>query len=851
MIGVASASDGLDHAGPTRRRVMIVSAKIGGGHDATGRALQEAIERRWPGSTIRWVDTLDRMGPGVGPGFRWIYSASVEHAPWLYDFFYGVTWRWGWLARASKRVTGSWAGRRLADEISAFAPDMVLSTYPLGSAGLAWLRRHRGLAVPTAAWVSDFSPHPFWVYADVDTTLVVHEAAVVAARLAEPEARLAVSALPVVEAFRPGDKQAARERLGLRADALVVLVSCGTFGFGLRDSVVHAILGVDQRIQLVAVCGHNQRAAERLRALGYPSDRLVVLGWVEDMPLLNQAADVVVTNAGGATALEAMAMQHRVLMVEPIPAHGVANASLMTVAGLAELCASEEQLADRIRAVMRSVPAPPAAQTRDHASRSDELADDLAEIAEKPLATEPTRPWPMRPADAFFAHVEETGTPQQIGVLIELGRTESGGRISLADLRRTVSSRLSSVPPLRWQPMRRGKRLGWRLWRDVDVSAHISEQWVGGACEEASDGAWSGSEDDGAEPVDPMRGVSEPGLEKLLDEFWAAPLPSDRPAWTMLLVHLPQRSLLAVKVHHCLGDGLSALGILRELVDEDQGVSDPAPASPPAASRQTEPGPGSGLATQVTQAFRGLWHLARHGPAPRHPMTRRTSASRGSHADGPPAVVFVPLPAAELRQAARQRSARTFEIVLAIVAETLDRLLRPAGLLAPGAPLRAFVPLRAGPRLGERISGNWTTAVPVDLPMGPMSPKRRLAAIREKVHGGVARGEPLAASLVMRTVGRLPASAHAWFARHAYTDRFLNLVVSYIPGPRGRYRLAGAPVHGLYPIAPLTRGVPLSVGVVATDRVAGVGMLVDPVLGLDRAMIATTLHEAFRVMVED
>jgi diacylglycerol O-acyltransferase / wax synthase len=211
--------------------------------------------------------------------------------------------------------------------------------------------------------------------------------------------------------------------------------------------------------------------------------------------------------------------------------------------------------------------------------------------------------------------------------------------------------------------------------------------------------------------------------------------------------------------------------------------------------------------------------------------------------------MWVPLPAGDLRRVARRLDVRTFEVVLALVAETLDRVLRPADLLGDG-PLRAFVPLRGRPRSDERISGNWTTAVPVELPMGPMRPTERLARIRTDLQAGVSRGEPLAAGLVMRAVGLLPGALHGWFARTTYSDRYLNLVVSYLPGPKGTYRMAGAQVHALYPVAPLTRQVPLSIGVITTDETAGVGILADSALGLDRATVAKTLGQAYAELVE-
>jgi processive 1,2-diacylglycerol beta-glucosyltransferase len=62
------------------------------------------------------------------------------------------------------------------------------------------------------------------------------------------------------------------------------------------------------------------------------------------MPTLIRAADVLVENAGGLTALEAMACGLPVLTYRPIPGHGRANAATMAEAGVVSLVRSRDDL---------------------------------------------------------------------------------------------------------------------------------------------------------------------------------------------------------------------------------------------------------------------------------------------------------------------------------------------------------------------------------------------------------------------------------------------------------------------------------------------------------------------------
>jgi UDP-N-acetylglucosamine:LPS N-acetylglucosamine transferase len=416
-------------------RLLVVSANIGEGHNATARAVEERAGRLWPDCEIRRVDTLARMGAWVGPGFRWIYRVNVDTTPWLYDFFYRALWRYPWFATASCRFTGAWSGIRLAPIIAEYRPDLVVSTYPLGTGGLDWMRRHGGVNVPVAAIISDFAPHPFWVYPEIDLHYVASEASLRAMYRARPDARGAVGAPPVVSAFAPTDPSAARRRCGLPDERLIVLVSCGSLGFGSVERAVDAALAAGPHVCVVAACGRNEALRARLAARHEPAQRLIPLGWTDQMAALTAAADVVVTNAGGATALEAVACGRAVLMFEPIAGHGKANAALMAAAGLATLCPGPMELTSALRMLIAEPGRLAAMQQRalDHIG-----ALDLdAEIAALPALPRHHGARPLAASDALFAHATTATVTQQVGAVLLLeGMVTQPRRVTRSVFRR-------------------------------------------------------------------------------------------------------------------------------------------------------------------------------------------------------------------------------------------------------------------------------------------------------------------------------------------------------------------------------------------------------------------------------
>jgi diacylglycerol O-acyltransferase / wax synthase len=814
---------------PVPQRLLVVSATIGEGHNATARAVEERARQLWPGCTIRRVDTLVEMGAGVGPGFRWIYRVNVDTTPWLYNFFYRSLWRHRWFAASSCRLVGMWSGRRLAPIIREYRPDLVVSTYPLGTGGLDWIRRRGGLDVPVAAIISDFAPHPFWVYPEIDLHYVASEPSLQAMYRARPDARGAVGAPPVVSAFRPAeqaDKIAIRQRMGLPEQSLIVLVSCGSLGFGSVERAVAAGLAAGPDICVVVACGHNTALRARLLARGEPAERLVVLGWCTEMPALTAAADVVVTNAGGATALEALACGRAVLMFEPIAGHGRANAALMTQAELARSCDGPAELVSALRALAAQ---PALLAHAEHSALAHIGALNLdAEIAALPGLPRHRGARPLAASDAFFAYATTPAISQQIGAVLLLADQQpiTPPEQLARQLAVRFAERVPALPMLhRRLELRPGRRPRWLLADDIDLGAHLRARTVGTA-----------------------QGVP---ASTALREFFGTPVPLEAPPWQLEVVHDTDtaRTMLLAKMHHSLGDGLAFTTTLVELLsDQEQpqrrNTAAPSRSGPsPIGHRQAAPWRAG--ASHAGRVLRGLVSLATAGPAP-------AGGAVGPSTPAPPDHAMVKLPATTVRTTAREYGVGTTALLLALLGETLHRT-DPAGI-AVGDRLRAMVPYTTqalrrasgGGRDGDtRYQGNHTAALALDLPVGPMLPGRRAVAVAEELSRLERAGQLIAAEAVVAVLGRLPAPLHAVLVRSIYQRRFFNLITSVLPGPRKAHYVFGAHVASVFPVVPLAEGVGLAVGFVSWGDMIGVGVTTDAGLFGAADQFAEALRRTF------
>ncbi|MFD0489174.1 wax ester/triacylglycerol synthase domain-containing protein [Saccharopolyspora spinosporotrichia] len=746
------------------RRLLLLSATIGEGHNATARAVEEAARRAWPGCEVSWLDVLEQMGSWVPASFNWIYAANVESTPWLYDWFYRALWRWRWFADGSRRFVGSWSGRRLRRRIAEHRPDLIVSTYPLGTAGLDWLRRRGELDVPLAAVVSDFCPHPFWVYSRIDAHFVMSEVSLRELHRAEPEAVGEVCAPPVVAAFRPADRTAARSRFGLPEQGVTVLVSCGSLGFGSVERAVDASLAVEGVGRVVVVCARNEALHQRCARRAERDRRLVPLGWTDDMPALIAAADVVVSNAGGATALEALACGRTLVMFEPIAGHGRANAELMAEAGLAELCPRSSDLTGLLR-TLTTDPAelPRRERTALEHSRIADFTEQVAALAR--LRRQPATET-MRAQDAFFVHATTPRTPQQAGAVLRL----DGGTRSTQEwrehLRELVQHRAPGLPLLTRRMVSRGhRRPRWRHVEALDPAEHVR-------CRELHSGTpreWHQSR----------------------HAFFGTPVRADGPPWELLLLRdaRTNRTELLAKAHHALGDGVAITSALLRLLTDDETRAPEQPADRPRARR-----PRAGV------LLRGLAHLASAGFAPSTGIDGRSTAGR--------AFAWREVPAADVRARARAHGTSTTAVLLAVVAEALHHLLDDRTGTTPGRRFRIMVPRTARLRDGVGVDepGNHTRTLVIDLPIGPMHPAQRVTEVAERMARAEEGEQPAAAGAVLAALGLLPAPVHRWAVRHVYHRRFFGAVISVLPGRRRPVRIGGARLTTVFPVLSLAEG---------------------------------------------
>jgi len=323
-----------------RKRVMVLSAGVGAGHNAAAKALESEFSRRPGVDAVRSIDVLGLTNDLFRTLQDDAYFALVDAAPWLVGWGYemnDVPFR----RRSAMSVWDQLNTTAVVKTIRAFAPDTIVCTHFLPARLVSLLLGRGRLQATMSIVTTDYDFQGMWLTAPFNRLYVARdETRAHMVQIGLPADRITVSGIPVGGEFSgPIDRDSVLARYELRPGVPILLISAGAAGGDYTRAVVAQTLAIPNAFQAVVVCGRNAELRDEIAALvASDPSRYRVIGYTNEMAALMRAATLFIGKPGGLSSSECMAAGLPMVLINPIPGQEVRNSEFLLEEGAAVRC---------------------------------------------------------------------------------------------------------------------------------------------------------------------------------------------------------------------------------------------------------------------------------------------------------------------------------------------------------------------------------------------------------------------------------------------------------------------------------------------------------------------------------
>lgn len=328
------------------KKVMILTASTGEGHNAAAKSLQDKYEEK--GYITYKVDFLKEsssvMNTLVADGYRVI----AQNFPNVYGIMYETADR----KNFNKLTRGGYytIERRIINRLEEIKPDIVVATHPFAVGLIDHLKRKNKADFRFMQVVTDFKAHYSYISNNVDAYITGSE--YTKKTLIErnvPEDKIYPYGIPVKKEFQEHtDPRYIRPGLQKRFH---VLVMGGSMGSKDIYKVVERLVVDSEDYYLDVVCGRNKLLFDTLTKKynqAVCEGKITIHGFTRKIPEMMDDADVIVTKPGGLTTTEALSKKLPMVIPFAIPGQEQENTDFLVEEGVAIRVDEIEALPDRL-----------------------------------------------------------------------------------------------------------------------------------------------------------------------------------------------------------------------------------------------------------------------------------------------------------------------------------------------------------------------------------------------------------------------------------------------------------------------------------------------------------------------
>jgi processive 1,2-diacylglycerol beta-glucosyltransferase len=318
------------------KRILLLYISEHSGHHCAANAIERALRSLDSSVETLNLNSFNYTNPILEKVINQAYMGVVKRKPEIWEYLYDNP---DVLRNTQKLrdIFHRFNTGKLKPLLDDFKPSAVVCTQAFPCGMVADYKKSYGLSVPLVGVLTDYAPHSYWVYNNVDKYVVPSDET--GKKLSDngiDPARIVSFGIPIEPKFRNKDngKDAAKNRLGIDRDKSCILIMGGTQGLGPIKELVRSLDRSPLDIQMLIVCGTNKRLYRWFSGKRFKK-KTIVFPYTDNIEELMQISDLVITKAGGITTAEALAKGLPMLIVHPLPGQEAMNTRFLLNEGVA------------------------------------------------------------------------------------------------------------------------------------------------------------------------------------------------------------------------------------------------------------------------------------------------------------------------------------------------------------------------------------------------------------------------------------------------------------------------------------------------------------------------------------
>ncbi len=338
------------------KKILILYITERSGHHSAALALKKAFLQKDPAARVHCVNAFRYAFPFAERIIHTLYLAVIKKLPMIWEKMYDNPQL---VSRSQTLKTWIHAlgVRRMRGLIQHFKPDAIICTqaFPCGIVADYKDATPAHKSLPLIGVLTDFSPHAFWVYDNVDLYVVPSsESRDMLIAKGVPAGKVRILGIPIDPKFCASlDRRELMANHGLKQDVPVVMIMGGGHGLGPIRDVIYELDISDLGFQLIVVCGLNKKLYEWIHRRHF-KNRILSFRYTDQIERLMTMADVLVTKPGGITTAEALAKKLPMVILNPIPGQEARNTDFLIKKGAAVKIERPQEILSAVKTLLEA-----------------------------------------------------------------------------------------------------------------------------------------------------------------------------------------------------------------------------------------------------------------------------------------------------------------------------------------------------------------------------------------------------------------------------------------------------------------------------------------------------------------